>query len=168
MFSSLITAAINLLHAPLRHLYKNGPGPIFWQGQDESIICSQLTGTKPVFWLANEEQCTEIVDDRFTQYILVLQTALAYYVGYVLIMQTTKFTLYRISSLSIWNRNPDNDRKLSYLHRPIGFVDSPCRHSAIYTYDIVPYLHIQHHKSVPQIKVPYSHKTCGYQKTSIH
>jgi hypothetical protein len=68
-----------MVRYPLWSLYTTAPSfGAFggWSGFECSRICSVLSGQSEMFWSAHEEECVDIIDKRFNNFMTTTQTLL--------------------------------------------------------------------------------------------
>jgi hypothetical protein len=75
---------------PFAWLYMKGPRALgFWEGLEESSICSQLTNVRSQFWSLttdNMAECKETLDRHFWSYI-VLASTVTYYITLIVVIK---------------------------------------------------------------------------------
>ena len=63
--------------SPVRKMFLHGPASLgCWAGQTVEDICSQLTQTPSYFWATHEEECQNLIEQRFTTFLVSTQTLL--------------------------------------------------------------------------------------------
>lgn len=67
MFATLQTAVYFAFAWPIRQLYLRGPalfGYGFWEGLDESDVCSRLTGVLSAHWKQHTLECEAVIERK--------------------------------------------------------------------------------------------------------
>lgn len=65
-----------LIVKPLRNLYLYGPSWIGWQGLSSSQICASVTQFSELFWLDHDQECQELITNKFEAYKISLESSL--------------------------------------------------------------------------------------------
>jgi hypothetical protein len=100
---------------PLRVLYFDGPswnGMGFWGGARGDDICSQLTNVPATFWLANLDQCYDLLNKKFNAFAIgvflvayiyvTLKTLSAVWYRYAVIKPLTREILHCLTESADW------------------------------------------------------------------
>lgn len=69
----------SIIEYPLREIYFKGPnlkGLGFWEGKENTVICSELTSVSEQVWLENQFACDEIVDKNYESFKVLVYCGL--------------------------------------------------------------------------------------------
>jgi hypothetical protein len=70
---------------PFRRLYFLGPefnGFGFWQGRPSHEICCIITGVSGDLWMKNTEECEDLLNRKFTSFVVLFEAAIYLYLVY--------------------------------------------------------------------------------------
>lgn len=72
------------LSIPIRKLYLEGPSSWgFWAGRSESAVCGYLTQTDERLWLANMNECSDMIDRTVISYVITIEIVLWMFTVYL-------------------------------------------------------------------------------------
>jgi hypothetical protein len=77
-----------LVELPLMMLYFYGPscgGYGFWEGLSFPEICARLTSVTATHWTLNMPECAELIERKFTAFIVPCYIVIYFYILYIFI-----------------------------------------------------------------------------------